>query len=61
MGSTGEATDGLQRLLYDNDDGLLFYDLDGNGAARVLITSLDYAASITVDDSYLNSSLGLVG
>ena len=49
--TTGTATDSNDRILYDTDDGLLYYDADGNGAgARVRFAELDGAPVLTFSE-----------
>lgn len=49
--ATGEATDAVQRLVYDTTDGSLFYDADGSGVgAAVLIAKLGAGVALSADD-----------
>ena len=49
--TSGAANDAAQRIIYDTDDGNLYYDADGNGAgAAVQIATLVGAPSVTVAD-----------
>ncbi|MGB8811767.1 MAG: hypothetical protein WCC57_01130 [Paracoccaceae bacterium] len=48
---TGTATTGSQRILYDTDSGVLFFDADGNGAAtRVAFAVLPPGLGVTAAD-----------
>ncbi len=49
--TSGQAADANDRIIYDTNNGLLYYDADGNGAgARVLFAELDSGLAITHDD-----------
>lgn len=49
--TTGQATNSLQRIIYDRDDGLIFYDADGiGGAARQLLAGVGKNLAMTNAD-----------
>ncbi len=49
--STGTAVDGNDYVLYDNTDGRLFYDADGNGeGTRIQFATLTGAPAVTAGD-----------
>ena len=46
--TAGMAHDATDRIIYDTDNGFLFYDSDGDGAsARVLLATLDFGLSLS--------------
>lgn len=49
--TTGDATTATQRIIYDKDDGKLYYDADGNGAgAKILFAELATNLKLTAAD-----------
>jgi len=47
----GIATDANDRIIYDTDDGLLYYDADGNGAgASIQFAQLNTAPALAFSD-----------
>lgn len=52
--AAGTAIDANDRILYDSDDGGIYYDSDGNGsAARVLFARIDPGLSLTSADFFI--------
>jgi len=51
---TGKAHDANDRIIYDNDSGLLYYDADGTGAkAGVCFASISKGLKMTASDFYI--------
>jgi Ca2+-binding RTX toxin-like protein len=49
--TTGQAADASDRLIYDTDDGILYFDADGNGAGgRVRFAFIDTGLAITAGE-----------
>jgi len=52
--TTGQATDALDRIIYEVDAGNLYYDADGTGAgARVLFATLSANLAMTAADFFV--------
>jgi Ca2+-binding RTX toxin-like protein len=51
---TGQATDALDRVIYETDTGRLYYDADGNGTgARVQFATLSTDLALTNTDFFV--------
>ena len=49
--ASGQATDALDRIIYETDTGKIWYDADGKGgAARMLVATLDTGLAMTHAD-----------